>query len=186
MPPDDGTLGIMGQLAVWRDYSGRVSWLKVAALAFALAPAAVPAAALQHDLGARPTIEAIHRAGDWTIRFMLLALAVTPARAVFDWRRVVQLRRMLGVTAACYIALHLTLFCLRPELEPADVASEIVLRFYLTIGFVALLTLLALAITSTDGWQKRLGRDWKRLHRLVYPASACWRCSTTSSSPRPT
>lgn len=162
----------MGNLAVWRDYSGRVSWLKVAALLFVLGPAVfVALVAAQHGLGPRPHIEAVRRIGDWTIRFFLIALAVTPARAVLDWQRVVQLRRLFGVAAGCYAVLHLTLYCLDQDWQFLTVASEIVRRFYLTIGFVTLLTLVALAITSTDGWQKRLGRDWKRLHKLVYPAS---------------
>lgn len=163
----------MGNLAVWRDYSGRFSWLKLATLLFLLWPAtAVALAAAGHDLGPRPITEAIHRIGDWTVRFLLLALAVTPARAVLDWQRVVQLRRMLGVGTACYAVVHLTLYSLDQKWNLWTVASEIALRFYLTIGFATLLSLLALAITSTDGWQKRLGRDWKRLHTLVYPASA--------------
>jgi methionine sulfoxide reductase heme-binding subunit len=76
------------------------------------------------------------------------------------------------VGTACYAVTHQTLYCLDQKWSLFTVASEIVLRFYLTIGFVALSTLVALAWTSTDGWQKRLGRDWKRLHTLVYPASA--------------
>jgi sulfoxide reductase heme-binding subunit YedZ len=163
----------MGNLAVWRDYGGRFSWLKLATLLILLWPAtAVALAALGHDLGPRPITEAIHRIGDWIVRFLLLALAVTPARAVLDWPRVIQLRRMLGVGTACYAVTHLTLYCLDQKWNLWTVASEIVLRFYLTIGFVTLLTLVTLAITSTDGWQKRLGPDWKRLHMLVYPASA--------------
>ena len=163
----------MGISVIWRDYGGRFSWLKLATLLFALYPAAwLFVRIATHDLGGRPVTELIHGVGDWTIRFLLIALAVTPARAVFDWQRVLLLRRMLGVTAACYAVSHLFLYCVDEKFNLAIVVSEIVLRFYLTIGFVVLLTLLALAITSTDGWQKRLGRNWKRLHMLVYPASA--------------
>ena len=110
----------------------------------------------------------LHGLGDWTIRFLLLTLAVTPARAVLDWPGVVKLRRMLGVTAACYAGAHFLLYCIDQNWQPGTVASEIALRFYLTIGFAALLMLGVLAVTSTDGWQKRLGRRWKRLHRLVF------------------
>ena len=152
-----------------RDPAGRLSWLKAAVLAGALAPALVLAARGQmHDLGARPITEAIHVTGLWAIRFLLLSLAVTPARAVLDWGRVVMLRRMLGVTAACYAGAHLALYALDQRFRLLHIASEIALRFYLTIGFVALLGLLALAVTSTDGWQKRLGARWKKLHRLAY------------------
>jgi methionine sulfoxide reductase heme-binding subunit len=97
-----------------------------------------------------------------------LALAVTPARAVFNWPQVVQLRRILGVTAACYAGAHLIVFFVDKKWDLLTVASEIALRFYLTIGFVTLLGLVALAVTSTDGWQKRLGRNWKRLHKIVF------------------
>ncbi len=94
---------------------------------------------------------------------------MSPARAVFDLPRVVQLRRMLGVGTACYAVAHLTLYCADNNFHMLHVASEIVRRFYLTIGFVTLLGLLALAVTSTDGWQKRLRGRWKKLHRLIFP-----------------
>ena len=154
---------------VVRDPAGRFSWLKTAVLLFAISHAVVLLLRWQaHDLGPRPITEAIHVTGLWTIRFLLLSLAVTPARAVLDWGRVVMLRRMLGVTAACYACAHLTLYALDQKWNLLHVASEIALRFYLTVGFVTLLGLLALAITSTDGWQRRLGARWKKLHRIVY------------------
>jgi methionine sulfoxide reductase heme-binding subunit len=163
----------MGISVIWRDYGGRFSWLKLATFVLVLCPGAWLVVRLATgDLGGRPVTELIHGAGDWAVRFLLITLAVTPARAVFDWPRVLLLRRMLGVTTACYAAVHLFLYCVDEKFNMLTVVSEIVLRFYLTIGFVVLLTLQALAITSTDGWQKRLGRNWKRLHQLVYPASA--------------
>lgn len=153
-----------------RDPAGRFSWLKTAVLLGVLLPAAVLVLRWRmHDLGARPITEAIHVTGLWTIRLVMITLAVTPARAVLDWGRVVMLRRMLGVAAACYAVAHLTLYALDQNWRLLHVASEIALRFYLTIGFIALLGLLALAVTSTDGWQRRLGRRWKKLHKLVYP-----------------
>ena len=78
------------------------------------------------------------------------------------------LRRMLGVGTACYAGAHLLLYCVDQKWQLGTVASEIAQRFYLAIGFAALLMLGVLAVTSTDGWQKRLGRRWKRLHRLVF------------------
>ena len=156
-------------LAVWRDYGGRFSPLKAATLLLVLWPAAQLAARWAlHDLGSRPITEVLHGLGDWTVRFLLLSLAVTPARAVLDWPGVVKLRRLLGVATACYAGAHLVLYCIDQNWHLGTVASEIVQRFYLTIGFVALLMLAALAVTSTDGWQKRLGRRWKLLHRLVF------------------
>ena len=152
------------------DHSGRFSALKAACLLFCLLPAAlVLQQALAGTLGPRPITEAIHQVGEWTVRLLLLTLAVTPFRVVLDWPRVLLLRRMLGVATACYASLHLTLYAMDQQWKLGTVASEIVLRFYLTIGFVALLGLLTLAITSTDGWQKRLRGRWKKLHRLVFP-----------------
>lgn len=151
------------------DPAGRFSWLKSAVLLFAVSQVLVLLLRWQaHDLGPRPITEAIHVTGLWAVRFLLLSLAVTPARALLDWPRVVMLRRMLGVTAACYAGLHLVLYSLDQKWNLLKVASEIALRFYLTIGFVTLLGLLALAVTSTDGWQKRLGARWKKLHRIAY------------------
>ena len=156
-------------LGVVRDPAGRLSAFKVVTLLLVLWPGV--ALALDwygHALGPRPITAVIHGTGLWAIRFLVITLAVTPARGVFDWPRVVQLRRMLGVTAACYAVAHLTLFALDKQWNLWTVVTEIALRFYLTIGFAALLGLLALTVTSTDGWQRRLGPRWKKLHRLVF------------------
>jgi sulfoxide reductase heme-binding subunit YedZ len=152
-----------------RDHAGHFSWLKTGVLICAVLPALVLLLRWwEQDLGADPNREALDVTGLWTIRFLLLTLALTPARALLDWPRVLLLRRMLGVTSACYAAVHLTLFALYKNWDPIQVVSEIALRFYLTVGFTAMLGLYALAITSTDGWQRRLGRNWKRLHKLVF------------------
>jgi sulfoxide reductase heme-binding subunit YedZ len=153
-----------------RNPAGRFSWMKTVVLIGAILPGAWIAWRWGTvGLGARGVNTAIHLTGTWAVRFLLLSLAVTPARYVLDLARVTQVRRMLGVTAACYAVAHLILYIIDNNGNLVHVASEIVLRFYLTIGFVALLGLLALAITSTDGWQAKLGRDWKKLHRLVFP-----------------
>nr|WP_282571857.1 ferric reductase-like transmembrane domain-containing protein [Roseomonas acroporae] len=120
-------------------------------------------------LGSRPLTEAIHRTGLWAVRFLLLALLVSPLRRLADTTRVLLVRRMLGVAAMAYALAHLGLYVADENFRLLHVASEIVRRFYLTIGFVALLGLALLGATSTDGWTKRLGRNWKRLQRLVYP-----------------
>jgi sulfoxide reductase heme-binding subunit YedZ len=157
-------------LSLIRDPAGRLSPLKAACLALCLYPLLLLAGRWGlRDLGGRPITEAIHVAGDWTVRFLILTLAVTPARPVLDWPRVLLLRRMLGVTTACYALLHLALYMLDSKWDLWFVAKEIVLRIYLTIGFIALLGLVALAVTSTDGWQKRLRARWKQLHSLVFP-----------------
>ncbi len=123
------------------------------------------------DLGARPVTEATHVTGDWAVVLLLASLALTPARSVFDWMPLVQIRRRIGVAAALYAGLHFTIYVADQKWNLIVVALEIAKRFYLTIGFVALLSLVALAITSTDGWQKRLRRNWKRLHWLIYPTA---------------
>jgi methionine sulfoxide reductase heme-binding subunit len=123
------------------------------------------------DLGARPVTLATHITGDWTVIFLLCSLALTPARAVFDWMPLVQIRRRIGVAAALYAGLHFMIYVADQKWNLVVVALEIAKRFYLTIGFTALLMLAALAITSTNGWQRRLKRNWKRLHWLVYPAA---------------
>lgn len=155
--------------AVWQDHAKRFSPLKLVTLLLVLWPGVLLALRwAMHDLGGRPVTEVIHGTGDWAVRFTIITLAVSAARPVLDWPRVLLLRRMLGVTAACYAAAHFILYCLDQKWNMLVVVSEIIKRFYLTIGFVALIGLLALGITSTDGWQRRLGRNWKRLHKAVF------------------
>lgn len=122
------------------------------------------------DLEPRAVTLATHITGDWAVVFLLVSLALTPARTVFDWAPLIHIRRRVGVAAALYAVAHLLIYVLDQKWNLVVVATEIVKRFYLTIGFVALLALVALAITSTNGWQKRLKRNWKRLHWMVYPA----------------
>src|SRR5688500_3787062 len=101
--------------------------------------------------------------GDWAIRSLMMSLAVTPLRRIANWPKLIMVRRMLGVTALFYALAHLTLYTIDLKLDLLRVASEIALRFYLTIGFVALLGLIALGSTSTDAAIKRLGKRWNRL-----------------------
>ena len=123
------------------------------------------------DLGPRPVTVATHSTGDWAVIFLMLSLAMTPARALFDWMPLIHVRRRIGVAAALYAGAHFLIYVLDQKWNLLVVAVEIAKRFYLTIGFVALLALVTLAVTSTDGWQKRLRRNWKRLHWLIYPAA---------------
>jgi sulfoxide reductase heme-binding subunit YedZ len=153
----------------WNDYGGRLSPLKLAVFIALFLPALWVMAAFPLGwLGARPTNEAIHQIGLWTIRLIFVALAITPLRAVLQWQRLILVRRMVGVAAFAYAIAHLTLYTASEAFDLAKVATEIVLRIYLTIGFAALLGLSALAATSTDGMVRRLGRRWQTLHRLVY------------------
>jgi sulfoxide reductase heme-binding subunit YedZ len=101
----------------------------------------------------------------------MAALAVTPLRRIARWPQLALVRRMIGVGVFCYATAHFGAYLVDQAFDIGKVASEIALRFYLTIGFVALLALAALAATSTDGMMRRLGgRRWRRLHMLVYPA----------------
>ena len=154
----------------WNDYSRRLSPLKLAVFIALFLPAAWVAFGYAFDrLGARPLNEAIHQFGLWTIRLIFLSLAVTSLRQVLQWPRLILVRRMIGVAAFAYVLGHLFLYSASEMFDLAKVASEIVLRVYLTIGFAALLGLAALAATSTDRMVRRLGgRRWQQLHRLVY------------------
>ena len=153
----------------WTDRRGRLARIKLAAFVLALAPGLVLAAQWAGGtLGARPLNAVIHGTGLWAIRFLLISLAVTPARFVFDAPKVFTVRRMLGLTALAYALIHLGLYVGYQGFDLLKVGSEIVRRVYLTIGFVALLGLVALGVTSTDSMMRRLGKRWKRLHRLVY------------------
>jgi sulfoxide reductase heme-binding subunit YedZ len=148
----------------------RLSLIKLTVLVLSLLPAAELALRwLTGRMGARPVTEALLWTGDWAVTFLLITLAITPARALFDWPPLVTLRRRLGLAAGGYALLHFTLYVLDQKWNLVVVALEIVKRFYLTIGFTALLIFIVLSITSTDGWQRKLRRNWKRLHYLVYP-----------------
>jgi methionine sulfoxide reductase heme-binding subunit len=104
---------------------------------------------------------------------IMATLAVTPLRRLTGWNRMVQLRRPLGLFAFFYATLHfLTYIVLDLFFDFGLVAEDILKRPYITVGFTAFLLLVPLAFTSTRGWIRRLGRNWLRLHRLIYPAAA--------------
>ena len=152
-----------------REKSGRLSPEKI----IAFVGVCLPALWLAYrtgagDLGARPVTELIHRVGDWAVRILLVTLAITPTRRLFHLPKLVNARRTLGVAACLYIVAHFSLYVIDQKFALRTVASEIVLRFYLTIGFLGLIGLIALGITSTDGMIRRLGHNWGRLHRLAY------------------
>lgn len=154
----------------WRDRHGRFLPIKAVVLTLALVPGLVNVFWWwAGELGGRPLTEMIHATGLWSVRFLLISLAITPFARMFDWSRLLLVRRMVGLTAMTYAILHLALYIADQKFKLLFVATEIVLRFYLTIGFVALLGLVALGVTSTDNAVRRLGRRWKQLHRLAYP-----------------
>lgn len=157
----------------WTDRAGRFSPLKAATFAGTLAPGLLLAWWwAQGALGPRPLTEAIHETGDWAIRFLAMSLAVTPLRRIGQWPKLINVRRMLGLAALGYALVHLVLYIADQKWDLGKVASEIALRLYLTIGFVALLGLVALGSTSTDAMIRRLGKNWNRLHRIVYAIAA--------------
>lgn len=154
-----------------REKSGKWSPEKIVAFVGACVPILWLAwRAWSGDLSAaRPVNDAIHSTGNYTVWLVIISLAITPARRLFMAPKLINMRRTLGVAAFCYAALHLTLYVVDQKYDLAKVVSEIALRFYLTIGFVALVGLIALAATSTDGMIKRLGGErWNRLHQAVY------------------
>jgi sulfoxide reductase heme-binding subunit YedZ len=153
-----------------RERSGRWSPVKIAAFVVAVLPAGwIAYQAVTGELGARPITEAIHQSGDWALRLLLLTLAITPAQRILHYPRIILARRTLGVAAAAYALLHLSLYVLDQHFDLVKVASEIVLRIYLTIGAVTLAGLIALGTTSTDAAIRRLGSQrWHAVHRLVY------------------
>lgn len=157
----------------WLDHGGRLSPFKTAVFTLLFLPAAYVAWQLAAHGYARPYILANHDLGDWAIRLLFVALAVTPLRQSLGLPRLIQVRRMIGVAAFCYALAHFAFFALDKSLQIGVVAREIALRYYLTIGFVGLLILLALAATSTDSMIRRMGgKRWAALHRLVYGAGA--------------
>ena len=150
----------------------KIFWLRLATLVGLCLPALELAWRwYSDDLGPKPITVATFATGDWAVIFLLLSLAMTPARALIDWMPLIHIRRRIGVAAALYAGAHLLIYVLDQKWNLIVVATEIAKRFYLTIGFAAFLALAMLAITSTDGWQKRLRRNWKRLHWLIYPAA---------------
>ncbi|MFG1426701.1 protein-methionine-sulfoxide reductase heme-binding subunit MsrQ [Roseixanthobacter glucoisosaccharinicivorans] len=125
--------------------------------------------ALAGDLGGRPVAAAIHFTGLWAVRFLLLSLAVTPVRRLFHWPKLVLARRNLGLAALFYAVLHLGLFVVDQGYSVTAAGREIILRFYLTIGAVAVALLLALGGTSFDRVIRRMGaKRWNALHASVY------------------
>lgn len=151
-----------------------MAWFKAGVFLLSLVPAgALLFGALAGELGANP-IETITRStGEWGLRFLLITLAVTPIRLLTGWNRVMGLRRMLGLYAFFYVALHLLSYAVLDQaLDWSAIAADILKRPYITVGVLSFLLLLPLAVTSTRAMQRRLGgRRWQRLHRLVYPAA---------------
>lgn len=123
----------------------------------------------QMSLGADPIARILHELGAWALRFLVLTLMVTPARQLFGAPWLVSFRRMIGLFAFFYVLLHfLTWLILDQGLYWSGILTDIGKRPYITIGFLAFLLLIPLAVTSTNNMMRRMGRRWQKLHRLVY------------------
>src|SRR5204862_7509837 len=142
----------------WQDYSGRLSPLKLAVFVALFLPALwTPFAVGMGWLQPRPFTEAIHQVGLWMLRFLFIALAITPLRHIVQWPRLILVRRMIGVAAFAYGLAHISLYLADLQFDFAKAATEIALRIHLTLGFVALVGLAAPAATLTDAVVPRPG-----------------------------
>lgn len=152
----------------------RFIWIKLLVFVLSLLPAAGLAAGLfTGGLGANPVEAITHSTGEWALRFLLLTLAVTPLRMLTGYGSLVRLRRMLGLFAFFYAALHLSTYvALDQFFDAAAIVKDVVKRPYITAGFLGFVLMAPLAATSTAGMIRRLGgRRWQQLHRLVYPCA---------------
>ena len=151
-------------------------WIGLKALAHALAllPLALLVRGVLGDtLGADPVAAITHETGDWALRLVLLGLAMTPLRRLLGQAWPIRFRRLVGLYAFFYASLHLATYVVLDLGQYwAQIVDDIVKRPYITVGFAAWLMLVPLALTSTRGWMRRLGRRWGQLHTLVYAVGA--------------
>lgn len=150
-------------------------WIKPPLFLLCLAPLAwLLLGAYHHGLGANPIEFITHATGDWTIRFLVITLAVTPLRRLLGLPQLIGFRRMLGLFAFFYGCLHLlTYVWLDKFFDVHEMVKDVVKRPFITAGFTALMLMVPLAVTSTTGWIRRLGgRRWQALHRLIYVSAA--------------
>ena len=118
---------------------------------------------------ANPAEDILLTTGIWALRLLVLTLLVTPLRRVTGWNRVIQYRRMLGLFAFFYVSVHFAIYIGIDQFFAFDlILKDIVKRPFITMGFTAFVLMIPLAITSTKGWIRRLGRRWQMLHRLIY------------------
>ena len=146
---------------------------KIVLFVAALAPAGLLVRGLlTGHLGVNPAETIQLETGRWALKFLLISLAVTPVRRVTGWSLVIRYRRMLGLFAFFYATLHLlSYWSFDLGFAIGEFAADILKRPFIALGFAAFVLLTPLALTSTQGWIRRLGKRWTQLHRLVYVAS---------------
>jgi methionine sulfoxide reductase heme-binding subunit len=141
---------------------------------------------LNGDLTADPLVEITNETGIWTLRFIVITLAITPVRRISSWHALIRYRRMLGLFAFFYGTVHFLIYLIADRFASLDfpdgfvawstavnlmssIWQDIAKRPFITVGFMAFVSMVPLAVTSTAGWIRRLGgRNWQRLHRLIY------------------
>ena len=130
---------------------------------------------IKSDLGINPVETLQHGTGDWTIRFIVFTLCITPFRKLLKLPDLIRFRRMLGLFAFFYVSLHFLTY-LGPDqsFDLSGMWKDVAKRPFITVGFAAFVSLIPLAITSTAGWIRRIGgKRWQMLHRLIYFAAVC-------------
>lgn len=150
-------------------------WSKPVVFLLCLAPLALLGwRGFHNDLTANPIEFITHATGDWTLRFLVITLCVTPFRRLLRLPELIRFRRMLGLFAFFYACLHFTTYIwFDKSFDLSEMWKDIAKRKYITVGFTAFLLLIPLAITSTAGWIRRIGgKRWQMLHRLIYFSAA--------------
>jgi len=150
-------------------------WSKPVVFLLCLLPsAALGWQALHGELTANPIEFITHATGDWTLRFLVITLCITPFRKILHLPELIRFRRMLGLFVFFYACLHFTTYIwLDKFFDLSEMWKDIAKRKYITVGFTAFLLLIPLAITSTAGWIRRLGgKRWQLIHRLIYFSAA--------------
>ena len=161
----------MAAPAPWQLQAAR--WIRPAAWVAGLVPLAlIVAAGFTGGLGAEPIEEVTHRTGFATLLMLMLTLAISPVRRWTGWNWLASARRTLGLCAFLYVCLHLVIYLVDQGFSVGFIVEDVVEHPYVTAGFTAYLLLVPLALTSTQGMIRRLGRRWQKLHRLVYAAAA--------------
>jgi methionine sulfoxide reductase heme-binding subunit len=139
-----------------------------------LTPAFFPDVVLpwEGDLGVNPVETLLHETGRAGLMLLIFTLAITPVRRLTGWNRVQSVRRMVGIWAFVYALAHFAVYVVFDKLgDVAEIGKDVAERRFIFVGMLAFMILLALALTSTNGMIRRLGRRWQRLHRLVYVAA---------------